>query len=799
MSDSMDNATVHVCYHCSLPLVPGQTFKVKVLEQDREVCCPGCQAVAQSIVDNGLEDYYRFRTEPAVKGDELLTDTLNKLSAFDAEEIQEEFVIEDGDSRQIQLSIEGISCAACAWLIEKQLAKLAGVKQVSVNVASRRALISWYNDVISLSQVLTAIEKIGYHALPFQPDAHEDLYQKENKQFLKKLGLSGLMTMQVMMLAIGLYFGLFGYIEETTKQYFHWISLLLTTPVVVYSGAGFYLSAYNGIKNKVLNMDFSITVAVWGTFISSVIATFQHAGDIYFESVCMFIFLLLVSRYLEHRSRHKAAQVSANMLKYIPVTATVINNGQTSSVLAKHLEQGQLVLVKPGETIPVDATIVEGSSSIDEAMLTGEFAPVTKSVGDKVYGGTVNQGNTLTLRVKTTLKYALVNQILRMQESAMMSKPKVALFADRASQHFVLIVTLIAIVSYISWQFYQPERAFWIAIAVLVATCPCALGLATPSALGCAMARMNKLGIMLKQADVLEQLEEVEQVVFDKTGTLTEGQFSISRLEVTQDEFEQSDILLIAASLEAYSEHPIANAFEQQRPLRKVTDINIESGHGIEGIIDGVKYRIGRAEFMQNNGTDRFQWASVFLENEQQILCCFSLEDKIREDGASLIKALLPRSSIILSGDTPTNVNLVATKLGINQTYSRQTPNQKLEVINQLQDNTAPVMMVGDGINDAPVMAKASVSVAMGNAADMAKRSADIILIGNKLSSIAELFDMAQQTRKKIKQNMVWAIGYNLLVLPLAVLGFLTPWMAVIGMSLSSIIVVTNSTRLLKN
>lgn len=798
MLKSMDQTTHSGCYHCGLPLVPGQTFATKVLGEARKMCCPGCKAVAESIVNNGLEDYYRFRTEPAVKGDEQLSETLNKLDAFDAEEIQKEFVFHQGDLKEIQLSIEGISCAACAWLIEKQLAKTPGIKQVAVNVASRRAVVSWIDDQLSLSNILRAIEKIGYHALPFQADVHEEAYQKENKAFLKKLGLSGLMTMQVMMLAIGLYFGLFGYIEPTTKEYFHWISLLLTTPVVVYAGAGFYKSAINGVKNKVLNMDFSITVAVWGTFVSSAWATFKNAGDIYFESVCMFIFLLLVSRYLEHRSRHKSAQISANMLKYIPVSATILENQQTRSVLAKHLETGQLVLVKAGETIPVDGIIVDGSTSIDEAMLTGEFNLVSKTSGDQVFGGTVNQGNSITIKVEKQLKHALVNQILRMQETAMASKPQIARYADQASQHFVLIVSIIALVSYLVWLSVDADRAYWIAIAVLVATCPCALGLATPSALGCAMAKLNKNGIMLKQADVLEKLEDIQTVVFDKTGTLTRGEFSIVRTESFHSEITTTELRKTAASLEAFSEHPIAQAFKNDGALLTVKEVNVISGYGIEGKIDGKTYRIGHSGFMTHLEESSHGWASVFLESEQALLGGFRLEDKVREDAKLTINNLSPIKSVILSGDNKENVTRVAREIGVRESHFQQPPEQKLAFVEQLQQNNQATMMVGDGINDAPVMAKANVSVAMGNAADMAKRSADVILLGNRLTVLNDLFDMAHQARKKVKQNMGWAIGYNLVVLPLAVAGLLTPWMAVIGMSLSSIIVVTNSTRLLR-
>lgn len=784
------------CYHCGLPLIPGVEYKTTILGETREMCCPGCKAVAEAIISNGLGDYYKYRTEKALKGDADLSQTMNNLKAYDQQEIQQEFVVEQDNYQVIQLTIEGISCAACGWLIESQVNRLEGVNRIAVNVAARRATLTWSKQQVQLSEIMLKIEQIGYHALPFQQDKHEASYQIENKSYLKRLGLAGLMTMQVMMLAIALYFDVFGDLDNQTKDYFHWLSFVLSTPVVLYSGSQFYASAFYGLKSRTVNMDVSITLAVWGTYVASAWATITESGDIYFESVCMFIFLLLISRYLEHRSRHKAAQISANMLKYIPISATLYLNGKTESCLAKKLEIGQQVLVNAGETIPVDCTVVSGESQIDESMLSGEFDPVDKTSGQTVFGGTINLTGSLVLEVKATLKHALVNQIMRMQELALADKPKMAQYAEVASQKFVFVIVILAVASFVAWQFIDSDRAFWIAIAVLVATCPCALSLATPSVLTSAMARLNRDGILVKRADILEQLNEIDTMVFDKTGTLTEGTFSIKQAESLVDDLTTDDILQIAASMEAHSEHPIANAFSKTDLLR-VDKIQIEQGFGIEGEIGGVNYHIGSARFVKLSSIDNYQWASIFVKRQNQLVGAIALADQIKVEASAVLASLPSAERIILSGDNKKNVSSVANELNIKQAFWEKTPAQKLSMVRELQSSGRKVLMLGDGINDAPVLALASVSIAIGNAADMTKRSADIILLGNKLNSLPLLFDIAQRAQVKVKQNMMWAIGYNLLVLPLAITGVLTPWMAVIGMSASSVIVVTNSIRLL--
>lgn len=799
------NIALGSCFHCGLPNLEENKYPVTVLQKERYMCCPGCSAVASAIVSNGLESYYEFRTEAAAKGDSSLDNTMSKLAVYDEPDLQEEFVFEHGKDKQIQLTVEGITCAACGWLIEKQLAKTLGIKQVAVNVGARRALITWDSELIKLSLILKQLKSIGYESLPFQADKHEASFLNEQKSYLKKLGLAGLMTMQVMMLAIAQYFDFFNNMDAETTRYFNWVSLVLTTPVVLYSGSVFYLSALKATLAKTINMDISITIAIFSTYIAGLLTVNEPQAEVYFESICMFVFFLLISRFLEQRTRYKANQISSNMIKHIPVTANKWVNGKLVSALAKQLKVDDLVLVKSGEIIPIDGIIMEGQATIDEAMLTGEFEPVEKQKGAQVFGGTLNRIGVISIRVTKTLKYAMVNQILLLQETALASKPKVVLLADRWSRHFGLIVLVLTALTFAYWYLQDSPKAFWISISVLVATCPCALGLATPSALTCAMAKLNKSGILLKRADALEQLTEVTDIVFDKTGTLTYGEFSIDKIW-SIDELEQDELLSIAVTLEMRSEHPIAKAFKKleiDKISLAVDNFNVSMGNGISGLIDGHTYKLGSLSYVKSDplaiNAQLYKDASVLLSKDNKIVAAFWLVDKIKSDVSDTLLQLKGYNQSILSGDTEHNVQEVASALGIKNIYAQCSPADKLERINKIQQENKKVLMLGDGINDLPVLAKADVSVAVGNASDLAKNTADIILLNPQLDSLIMVLALAKRTRSKIKQNMAWAIGYNVLVLPLAMAGCLTPWMAALGMSLSSIVVVYNSTRLLRN
>jgi Cu2+-exporting ATPase len=785
------------CFHCGLPVASNIDFHTNVLGKEQAFCCPGCSAVAEAIVNNGLEDYYHYRSEFAEKASEKVEDLLQKLKIFDDDSILQEFVESDADASEIQLTITGINCAACGWLIEKQLAKLSGVMKVGVNVSARRASVTWNNQQLKLSQILSHIENIGYHGKPFQPEQHEAIFRQENKAFLKRLGLAGLMTMQVMMLNIGVFFDLFGHIDPQTKQYFNWLSLFLTTPVMLYSASEFYINAMRGLRARTVNMDLPITVALGITYISGVFATAQNTGQTYFESLCMLVFLLLISRYLEHSARYKAAQASANMLEYMPTTATLINDDDLIPVLAKSLKVDQLVLVKAGELVPVDGIIIQGQGQLDQAMLTGEFDLISKFTGDQVLAGSLNQLGTLTVKVSASLQHSTLNQISKLQTQAMSTKPRIASLADQFSQYFVIAVLLIACISYLVWLQIDSSEALWVMVAVLIATCPCALGLATPSALSCAIANLNSKGVLLKRGDALQQLASVDWIGLDKTGTLTEGKFSLIQC-VNLSEQPDINMFEVAASIEQYSSHPIARAFSHYDSPHTVIEFQSEIGKGVSGLIEGTLYKLGAATFLDFQVPKSMQTCNVFLQSDLGILCGFLLTDKLRPHGNTLIESFRPYNVHLISGDIAPIVESVAKELGIHNWLAEQSPEDKLHAIKEAQSKQHIVLMVGDGINDGPVLAQADVSITLGAGSDLAKSSADIVLLDNELAKLKVIFIIAARCTTKIKQNIGWAIGYNLLILPLAVMGLLSPWMAVLGMSISSLIVVVNSTRLLK-
>ncbi|QPG07022.1 cadmium-translocating P-type ATPase [Salinimonas marina] len=792
-----------ICFHCHQRLPENCAIEAEVLAQTHRFCCYGCQAVAQAIVANGLEDYYRFRTQPAAQARDA--DLMpSELALFDDPELQQDFVHHDGDLQEIELTIEGISCAACGWLIEKQLSKTAGVRQIAVNVSQRRALLRWNSQQTRLSTLLARLKKIGYQGFPFQPDEHEASYHREQQQFVKKLGLAGIMTMQVMMLMAAHYFDWLGNMTSVMRQYFNWIALLLTTPVVVYCGSVFYTGAVKALTARTVNMDVPITLAIVITYLSGLWATWQQTGQVFFESICMFIFLLLLSRFIEHKSRYQAMQISANMLKYMPVSATKVTDHEHTSVLARKLLCDDRILIRAGEIIPVDGSLIGGSTYVDEAMLTGESTPVAKHPGDTVFGGTLNREHSITIKVTATLNASLISQIVRLQSQAMASRPAVAVLADKLATGFVTMVLLIAAATFGYWYTQGNPEALWITVAVLVATCPCALGLATPTALTCAMARLNRWGVLLKRSDILETLAAIDTIAFDKTGTLTRGDFRIVQAWYAQPD-DADAVLSMACQIEQHSSHPLAMAFTDithPQPVNQASNppltVQTHPGSGLSATCQQNHYKIGSPGFTDTVDATLPFAANVLMTCNDTLIGAWHIADTVKPDVHQVLQTLNDKHCCILSGDSQPNAQSTADELGIQTVYAGLTPAAKLITLKRMQHHQHQVMMVGDGINDAPVLSQANVSVAVGNGTDIAKASADIIFLNESLSALPGLFKISKQTRRIIRQNFGWALGYNICVLPLAVSGVLQPWMAVVGMSLSSIIVIINSTRLIR-
>ncbi|MCG9783072.1 cadmium-translocating P-type ATPase [Vibrio brasiliensis] len=782
------------CYHCGEDVPANTDFKVEILGDIREMCCPGCETVAQTIVDSGLVSYYQYRTAPAEKAD-LVPEQLQALIHYDNDDVQSEFVRNSEHCSEVTLSLEGVSCAACAWLIEKQVSNKSGVVSIRVNTTTNRALLAWDKTQVRLSELLSLIHQLGYKAAPFEADKQEAAYHQQMKQYLYRLGIAGLATMQVMMLAVALYLEVFGDLEPEFKNYFRWVSLIFATPVMLYSALPFYINAWRSIRSRTLGMDVPVSIAMIFAYCASLVATVTEQGEVFFESISMFAFFLLVGRFLEMRARRKAAAASGNLLKLIPAIANKLDGDQ---VPVKTLKVGDQIRVLPGEHIPADGKIISGRVHIDESMLTGESLPVVKQIDDHVYAGTLNGEESFELEVTSSKADSMISNIVRLQDEAQLSKPKIAEIADIVARYFVAVILIVAAGTWFFWHSSRPDDAFWIMLSVLVATCPCALSLATPTALTCATSRMGNLGILLRKSHVFETLCKVNHLIVDKTGTLTHGDIEINDVELF-GEWDKQQALAIAASLESHANHPIARAFKLYSDVNvSVEEVENVIGSGIKGRYNGAEVKIGSAQFVLGEHQTA-QANSVYLSIDAVHVATFSYRDPIRAEAKEFVEKF-QRSGVkitLLTGDTKENAQLVAEKIGIDNVIAGAKPQDKLEYLNNV-DSQDITMMIGDGINDAPTLAGAHLSVAMGGGADVAKASADMVLLGDRLDRILEARELALQTRKIIRENLAWSLGYNLLILPLAVAGFVAPYFAVVGMSASSIIVVSNSLRLLK-
>ncbi len=789
------------CFHCGEPVPANSSYSLEIKGIVRPMCCPGCQAVAETIMECGLASYYDHRTAPGTKGD-LVPEELAALTHYDLAEVQQEFVTDSGTLREIQLTVEGLTCPACAWLIERHLMTLTGLRYINVNTTTHRARIKWDPDQLSLSDILKGFAQIGYRAYPFQTHQQEALYAKEVRSYMFRLALAGLGSMQVMMCAVALYMDLFISVEDEFMVYFKWISLLLSTPIMIYSAQPFYVGAWRSLKQGHLSMDVSVSLALIGAFIASMWATVFNTGEVYYDSITMFVFFLLLGRFLELRARRKASESSSNLARLVPIMATRIDEEGEHEVAAKTLQVGDRVRVLAGATLPADGIIVEGQASLNESMLTGEQLPLLKQRGDQVYAGTINTDAPLQIRVSHRIEESRIAQIMRLQDHALDDKPAIAQMADQLSRHFILVLLIIAAAVWTFWHFHQPDQAFWVTLAVLVATCPCALSLATPTALTSATAHLTRNGILLRRGHVLDVLTKANRIVMDKTGTLTTGEISLTGT-TTLAEMDETQCLAIARAMEAQSEHPIARAFrlptDSISVLSSAREITPVIGHGITALVDGVRYRIGSARWLGlDPAQERGRGLAIYLANEQQVLARFNLEDTLRPDARALIAAFKAAGlqTTVLTGDSSLQADEIARELGVDELVKGVSPDGKLAYLKAREAQGDISIMVGDGINDAPVLAGAHASFAMAGGTDLAKNSADAILLADDLSRLLEARVLAMRTRKIIIENFAWSIGYNLLVLPLAACGWLPPYLAAAGMSLSSLIVVTNSMRL---
>jgi len=800
------------CYHCGLPVNDKNRVQKIIQKKEQSFCCHGCSTVCEMIYDSGLEGFYQRTPDGQLLAPPPEPPQESKL--YDIDEIQSEFVHEMGDIRDIHLIVEGIHCSACVWLIERSLSKIPGILDIKVNLANKRLFIRWNNTQIKVSKIIEHLGNIGYAATPFNPETAEGAIQKQNRSLLLRMAFAAFTMMNLLWISIALYSGADA---GEFKSLFHWVGFALATPTLLYSGWPFLKGAYTGIRHLNLTMDAPIAIGAVTTYSYSVFVTLSNSsvGEVYYDTVVNFIFVILVGRFLEAKSKRHAVAATQRLMDLQPRVANVIRDNETHIVPIRAIQRNETILVKPGDKIPVDGIVISGTSSIDESLLSGESAPVKKITGDTLSAGTVNLNNTLTVRVTATLRNTSLGKIISLVEEAQASKAPIQCIADQIVPWFVAITLSLATFTFIFWFNDGIEIALLASTSVLIITCPCAFGLATPMSIAVASGLAARNGLLIKNGAVLEYLSGINHFVFDKTGTLTEGKMRVKEVISNTD---SSDILLKVSHIESLSEHSIAKAIvleakENHHSIdtTKVSNFINSPGYGVTGILNNEAIFVGNTKWLEKNN---IQLNSNFIKQahilETNGISCIqvginnlhigfiAIADKLRADAKSLIDNLR-KSGIeitILSGDKKAVAESIANELGGMNVIAEVLPGEKDKVIQDLQAQGQQVAMIGDGINDAPALIRSDVGIAIGSGTDVSMESADIVLLSTELDKIRLASALSRRTLRTIRQNIAMSIIYNIIMVPLAMMTFVTPLFAAIAMPISSLAVIGNAARI---
>ncbi|WP_147306667.1 MULTISPECIES: heavy metal translocating P-type ATPase [unclassified Wenzhouxiangella] len=797
----MSHAASPSCWHCGEPVPAGVDLQATVGGEARPMCCHGCQAVATLIDQAGLDRYYDFRDALPQRPDAAAHP--DDYSAWDRDAIGRHYARTDCDGMsQITLVLENIHCAACAWLIKRFVGELEGIAEIQVDIGDGRARLHFDPERAALSEIATRLAALGYRPHLDSPQAGEQRDRAERRRLLKAIVVAGLGMVQVMSYALAGYIGAFQDIDPTSERFFQLVSMIVAVPVAFYSGRVFYASAWRTLRQGRMGMDVPVAAAMLLALTASIVITLLDAGEAYFDSVVMFIFFLLLGRYAVLVTRQRAGSVHSALARSLPAAARRMNtDGMLEPVALVELEPGDRVQVSAGETVPADGRIVSGRAMIDESLLSGESSPRRRGEEESVLAGSMLRDGQLVIEVGEIGQSTVLAGIVQMLEQARDHKPRLAQVADRIAGVFVAFVLTGAAVTALAWWQIDPGRILPVVIAVLVVSCPCALALGTPVALASAGRGFARLGILTTGSDVLEKLPKITHVVLDKTGTLTQPDMSVAEIAVEDRELGQAAILRLAGRLERVSRHPVASAFEGHDDGGEVEQAEAVMAAGVRGSIDGRDLALGKpawiAERLGREITPPGPGQWIALADADRLLAWLRLDSPLREGARELVEQLKARNIKVMlaSGDRSENVAQMASRLDIDHFEGDLKPADKLERVRQLQAEGARVAMVGDGINDAPVLAGADVSLALAEGADIARTQADLVITGRGLDRVSHAFELAPRVVGVVHQNLAWAFAYNLVALPLAATGFIPPWAAAIGMSISSLLVVANGRR----
>ncbi len=766
------------CRHCGTAFAGSGDF-----------CCGGCTAAYGLVQSLGLARYYEQKVcDPAQRPTrpDTLPEALN-LAAWIKP-------LDAGRSR-LTLMVDGLQCGACVWLIEQTLLRQPGVVAARVALSTRRLTLDWRDGAVDPAALVDLVARLGYRLVPCDPERLAAATAVQAKELLRCMAVAGFAAANIMLLSVSVWSGAVGDMSVGTRDLLHWISALIAIPAIAYAGRPFFRSAWAALSNRRSNMDVPISIAVILAPSVSLVETFTSGAHAYFDSAVTLLFFLLIGRYLDQQARNRAHEAATRLLALNAVAATVIEaDGSRRDLPPNQLLPGMTVLVAPGSRAPADGRVAAGESDLDVSLISGESAPQACRPGDTVFAGTLNLTGPLQMRVTAVGEATLLADIIRLMEAAESRRGRYLRLADRVARHYAPVVHSVALLTFLGWTLLGGmawSQALLISVAVLIITCPCALALAVPVVQVVASQRLMRAGILLKSADALERLREIDRVVFDKTGTLTLGRLALQQGAAPP-------LLAIAAGMAGNSRHPLARALAAAAPdAATLTPVTERPGQGLEWAAPEGPWRLGSCAFTgqpEEATADQVLWLVGPGAQRQR----FVFADRLRPDSQAVVAELSARGLglEICSGDRPAPVEAMATALGIRRWSARLSPVDKAHRLEALAGQGHRVLMVGDGINDAAALAAAQVSIAPASGAEISQSAADIVFQGDRLAAVPLAIEIARGAGRLMRQNLAIALVYNLAAVPLAIAGYVTPLVAAIAMSSSSVIVILNALRL---
>ena len=796
------------CTHCKLEFDESIMITKEQNGKKLHFCCKGCEGVYELLNSKGLDSFYEQlgsnKLEPAK------VDIGDDLERFDLEGFHKKYVKTNQDGfSEINLIIEGIHCSACVWLNEKVLYQTPGIIEATINYSNNKAKVVWDSDEIKLSKIIETIRAIGYNAYPYDPKLQEEKAVKLRNEYYTRILVGVFATMNIMWIAIALYTGYFTGMEQSKKDILHIAEFILATPTLFYSGWIFFRGAYYGLKNRFINMDLLVSVGATLAYIYSIWAMVTKNGEVYFDSVTMIITFVLVGKYLEILSKKKAADTLDKILGSTPTEAMVVEGNSKKLKAIETIEPGEIIELKAGEKVVIDGILTKGEALFDLSVLTGESEPVVKKVGDEVISGSIVIDSVVEYKTTKSANNSLLHNMTELLSDAVTKKPKIEQLANQISGYFSVVILLLALATFAGWYFVMGvgfEKSLIIAISVIVIACPCALGLATPMATLIGISKAAKEGILFKEASKIETMAKATILALDKTGTITVGKPVVVNYTELKD-YNKS----LLYSLVASSNHPISLGVKRylqehfdNLEAQKLDTIKEIQAKGVEATKDNQKLMGGNIELLKANGIEYNidnQNSLYIFAVDGKVVASFELRDIIKPDAKEFIDSIkaLGIKVAMLTGDREEVAKSIAKELGIDEVKANLLPIDKANIIDNYHKDGEVVVMVGDGINDSIALAKSDIAIAMGSGADIALEVSDVVLLNSSLKSLKDAFGLAKNVFKAIKENLALSLLYNVIAVPLAIMGYVTPLVAALAMSLSSLTVVANSFRIKKS